>query len=105
MLEFIDKYTYIYILILNLKQRNTSVLINNWFFFAGFISSPHQAVGEYQHPGPHRHGGNSDESIHATLQGKSEKTTGFVGGKLMMYMFMYIPGYILLFYRNIAPCF
>ena len=49
-------------------------------FFAGFISSPHQAVGEYQHPGPHRHGGNSDESIHATLQGKSEKTTGFVGG-------------------------
>lgn len=57
-----------------------SVLINNCFFFAGFISSPHQAVGEYQHPGPHRHGGNSDESIHATLQGKSEKTTGFVGG-------------------------
>lgn len=39
-------------------------------FSAGFISSPHQAVGEHQPSGPVWYGGDQDEGLNSTLQGK-----------------------------------
>lgn len=46
------------------------VLENVSVFSAGFISSPHQAVGEHQHSGPVWYGGDQDEGLYSTVQGK-----------------------------------
>lgn len=39
-------------------------------FSAGFISSPYQAVGEHQPSGSVWYGGDQDEGLDSTLQGK-----------------------------------